>query len=337
MARRGIVLFDGTVRFKKPEAPVQPPGGADKVNPFIGFTFWTDPYNQAQTAVNRLRNSGQHYYADMVTKIAVNLGVRWFQELDPRTRVRDTINSWGPGKINAVCTYRIPARDLDGYSFGDPTSANQYRTFIDQFILGIKDTGRIRTPVILEPDALPHMTSGFSTNWTPAMREERRVLLSEALIKFKGAGIPCYVDVGHFSWPSLSQQVGLLREIGVENAYGFSINVSNYWHPSKSIEKGEAICNALADVNPNLTYVADTGRSGTLDPVTDVFNAPNRKLGVRSTTATGSPRCDAYLWVKPPGESDGNDGSVFKGQVAPGAGGWFDGYAVDIAERTTDF
>ncbi|MCW3842632.1 glycoside hydrolase family 6 protein [Micromonospora yasonensis] len=34
-------------------------------------------------------------------------------------------------------------------------------------------------------------------------------------------------------------------------------------------------------------------------------NPPGRGLGLRPTTATGDPLADAFLWVKTPGQSDG--------------------------------
>ena len=60
-------------------------------------------------------------------------------------------------------------------------------------------------------------------------------------------------------------------------------------------------------------------------------NPPDRGLGLRPTTDTGDPLVDAYLWIKVPGESDGQctrDGSAGdldpeRGVVDPAAGQWF--------------
>ena len=61
-------------------------------------------------------------------------------------------------------------------------------------------------------------------------------------------------------------------------------------------------------------FVVDTSRNGQgpwtppaglyPDPQ-DWCNPPDRGLGIRPTTATGDPLADAFLWVKVPGESDG--------------------------------
>lgn len=46
-----------------------------------------------------------------------------------------------------------------------------------------------------------------------------------------------------------------------------------------------------------------------------------------ATAATADPLADAYLWIKPPGESDGacNGG--------PEAGAWWPEYALGLAQR----
>jgi len=95
----------------------------------------------------------------------------------------------------------------------------------------------------------------------------------------------------------------------------------------------------LGGVQPTARFVIDTSRNG-LGPwqyPPDVYpahedwcNPPDRGLGARPTTSTGSPLVDAYLWIKVPGESDGQ---CFRGTAGPldpargiadpAAGQWF--------------
>lgn len=139
--------------------------------------------------------------------------------------------------------------------------------------------------------------------------------------------------------------------------------------------------NLLGPVVPTTHYVIDTSRNGTgpndmetyanppYDQPSSVIttlqngnwcNSPGAGLGLRPTTTTGVPLVDAYLWVKTPGESDGQcdaaggvrawDYSVFSepgwpttgaaqalfdplwGRVDPPAGKWFDAQALQLAE-----
>lgn len=61
----------------------------------------------------------------------------------------------------------------------------------------------------------------------------------------------------------------------------------------------------------NVHYVIDTSRNGNPDlPETwDWANPANRWLGPNPTRQTGHAGCDAYLWIKACGESDGWGGT----------------------------
>jgi len=95
-------------------------------------------------------------------------------------------------------------------------------------------------------------------------------------------------------------------------------------------------------------FVVDTSRNGQgpWTPPAGVYpdpqdwcNPPGRGLGARPTTATGDPLADAFLWVKVPGESDGQcsrgltgNGGVDPGWgiVDPAAGAWFLQQALEL-------
>ena len=86
-------------------------------------------------------------------------------------------------------------------------------------------------------------------------------------------------------------------------------------------------------------FVIDTSRNGQgpWTPPAGVYpdpqdwcNPPDRGLGLRPTTDTGDPLIDAYLWIKVPGESDGQctrgttgPQDPARGMVDPPAGVWF--------------
>ena len=95
----------------------------------------------------------------------------------------------------------------------------------------------------------------------------------------------------------------------------------------------------LGGAQPTATFVIDTSRNavGPWQYPPDVYpahedwcNPPNRGLGARPTTSTGSALVDALLWIKVPGESDGQclrgtSGPLDpeRGMVDPAAGQWF--------------
>jgi endoglucanase len=95
-------------------------------------------------------------------------------------------------------------------------------------------------------------------------------------------------------------------------------------------------------------FVIDTSRNG-LGPWTppadhpagdpqDWCNPPDRGLGLRPTLSTGDPLADAFLWIKTPGESDGQctrwgpgPEDPVRGMVDPAAGVWFPEQALELA------
>jgi endoglucanase len=105
----------------------------------------------------------------------------------------------------------------------------------------------------------------------------------------------------------------------------------------------------LGSAVPTAHFVIDTSRNGQgpWTPPAGVYpdpqdwcNPPGRGLGLRPTTATGDPLADALLWVKTPGESDGEctrglgpAGTTVDpewGIVDPGAGEWFPQQALEL-------
>jgi len=99
-------------------------------------------------------------------------------------------------------------------------------------------------------------------------------------------------------------------------------------------------------------FVIDTSRNGqgpwTPPPgaypdAQDWCNPPDRGLGLRPTANTGNALLDAYLWIKIPGESDGEctrglgpGGTTVDpewGLIDPAAGAWFPEMALDLARN----
>jgi endoglucanase len=99
-------------------------------------------------------------------------------------------------------------------------------------------------------------------------------------------------------------------------------------------------------------FVIDTSRNGLgmwdyrvkgypdANTAQDWCNAPNRGNGIAPTTNTGNPLIDAYLWIKVPGESDGQCTRGTAGPADPEwgitdpvAGEWFPQMALQLAQN----
>lgn len=128
-----------------------------------------------------------------------------------------------------------------------------------------------------------------------------------------------------------------------------SVNPSDIttWHCTDSWYSSN-IGHAVATVH----FVVDTSRNGqgpwtppADHPAGDPqnwCNPPDRGLGLRPTADTGVPLVDAYLWVKIPGESDGQcyrwtSGPLdpVRNMADPAAGQWFPDMALELVHNAT--
>jgi endoglucanase len=205
------------------------------------------------------------------------------------------------GAVPVMIAYNIPNRDCGQYSAGGLSSKEAYQRWIRNVAAGI---GNDKAVIILEPDALGHFQECLSDQ----QKEERLFLLSDAVrVLRQNPNAAVYLDAGHPRWQPVQEISMRLELAGVEYAHGFSLNVSNYIGTEECIEYGNKVGQGLSGKH----YVIDTSRNGA-GPYEEAkseeetwCNPPGRKIGKPPNTQTGVPLCDAFLWLKRPGESDG--------------------------------
>ena len=188
-----------------------------------------------------------------------------------------------------IVLYAIPGRDMGGHSKGGLTE-KQYLKYVGDIALGI---GNFKPIIIFEPDAIPHMRK---MNFF--QRTNRTRLIKKALDLLSNTNAQVYLDIGHPNWLKKTDAVTYLNLFNKGDIKGFSINVSNFVTTDKCLRYGDKISEET-----NLNYVIDTSRNG--NEVWETFNPQDMKLGEEPTIRTNSRKCDAYLWIKTPGESDG--------------------------------
>jgi endoglucanase len=211
--------------------------------------------------------------------------------------------------------YNLPNRDLGHYSKGGASDATEYLLFLQEFCKGIKTHKPI---IIYEPDALPHTTlmdtkdSDFRIN---LIKEGLETITEES-------DAYVYVDIGHSNWLDPKDAAELITRVSNDRVRGFSVNVSNYRSTKESMEWALKIC----EYNDNWHFVIDTSRNGNGPHGNDWCNPPGRLVGERPTCDTGEEKCDAFLWIKIPGESDG------KGNGGPRAGKFWPEMATELVK-----
>ena len=190
--------------------------------------------------------------------------------------------------------YNLPNRDIGQYSKGGASDATEYILFLQEFCRGIKDHSPI---IIYEPDALPH-----TTHMTATEAQYRINLMKEGIdVITEESNALVYVDIGHSNWLDPKEAAELIQSVSNDRVRGFSVNVSNYRSTKESVEWALKIC----EYNKNWNFVIDTSRNGNGPHGNDWCNPPGRHVGEVPTCNTGEEKCDAFLWIKIPGESDG--------------------------------
>lgn len=290
--------------------------------------FWVDPDSSPARQALLWENRGRWIDAALMRRIARQPVAVWLAGDDPYDRVRRITEAAArENRVPVLVAYNIPHRDCEQYSAGGAEDADSYRAWIDRLATGIGDRKAV---VVLEPDAVAHMATGCEAAYED-METDRLQLLKQAVRRLKSLpGARVYLDAGNPGWiPDPARIAGALRVSGVAEADGFALNVSNFHTTRENETYGDRLSALLGGAH----YVIDTSRNGLgpwPDPDDDEeswCNPPGRALGTPPTTLTGNPRVDAYLWVKRPGESDGEC------RGAPPAGQWWTQYALGLAAR----
>jgi endoglucanase len=224
------------------------------------------------------------------------------------------------GQRPLLVAYHVPGRDCGSFSSGGAPDAADYGAWIRKVAAAL-DGGP--ATVVLEPDAVPQELTGCVP---PEQAAQRAAVLSDAVDVLASAGdTAVYIDAGNPGFAvDPAALAGALRRSGIDRADGFSLNVANFWSTQENVAFGTRLSGSLGGAH----FVVDTSRNGN-GPLPGAWcNPPGRALGTRPTTSTGEPALDAYLWIKRPGESDGECGG------GPAAGQWWPDYAVGLARNS---
>jgi endoglucanase len=289
-------------------------------NPLRRATLWVDPYNQAALAKQQFPGD-----AAQLSVIAQEPQAVWLGDWNPTDQVASTVRSAataaaGANAVPTFALYAIPHRDCSGLGPGGFATMAQYLAWIRQIVAGLQG---VRAVVILEPDALADLTC-----LSPAAQKTRLATMTSAVrLLTANRHTIVYLDAGNEGWHQPAAVALRLLAAGVQYARGFSVNVSNFYRTSSEVN----YANTLSALLGGAHYVIDTSRNGLgAAPAAPMSwcNPPGRALGRNPTTHTGVAFADAFLWVKPPGASDG---ACQTGD--PPGGQWFESYAVGLVAR----
>ncbi|WP_145906030.1 glycoside hydrolase family 6 protein [Kitasatospora viridis] len=285
--------------------------------PAPGFYRW--PGTAAEQAVRLAQEQGRTADLPALRRLAAQPVARWLTGDDAAGVAAQVVTgAAAAGQLPVLVAYDIPGRDCGAYSRGGAADPAAYRAWVDRLAAAIGDRAAW---VVLEPDAVALTVTGCATAGA-----DRYQLLAYAVGELKAhPKVRVYLDAGNPGYAGQAAQIADgLRAAGLQRADGFAVNVSNFYTTPQSSAYGRQLSGLLGGKH----FVIDTSRNGNgaLAP-TAWCNPPGRALGAPPTTATGDPSVDAFLWVKNPGESDGDCG---RGE--PPAGEFWLDYALGLAK-----
>ncbi|KAG2019107.1 hypothetical protein GB937_005398 [Aspergillus fischeri] len=265
--------------------------------------------------------------------------------------------------------YDLPDRDCAAlasngeYSIANNGVAN-YKAYIDAIRAQLVKYSDVHTILVIEPDSLANLVTNLNVAKCANAQSAYLECVDYALKQLNLPNVAMYLDAGHAGWlgwpanlgPAATLFAKVYTDAGSPAALrGLATNVANYnaWSLSTcpSYTQGDPNCdekkyiNAMAPLLKNAGFdahfIMDTSRNG-VQPTKqsawgDWCNVIGTGFGVRPSTNTGDPLQDAFVWIKPGGESDGTSNSSSARydahcgysdalQPAPEAGTWFQAY-----------
>ncbi|KAL2175913.1 glycoside hydrolase family 6 protein [Thermothelomyces heterothallicus CBS 202.75] len=268
-----------------------------------------------------------------------------------------------------LVVYDLPDRDCAAaasngeFSIANGGAAN-YRSYIDAIRKHIIEYSDIRIILVIEPDSMANMVTNMNVAKCSNAASTYHELTVYALKQLNLPNVAMYLDAGHAGWlgwpaniqPAADLFAGIYNDAGKPAAVrGLATNVANYnaWSiasapsytsPNPNYDEKhyiEAFSPLLNAAGFPARFIVDTGRNGKQPTGQqqwgDWCNVKGTGFGVRPTANTGHDLVDAFVWVKPGGESDGtSDTSAARYdyhcglsdalQPAPEAGQWFQAY-----------
>ncbi len=307
-------------------------------NPLQNTKLYIDPNSNAARQATEWQSSRPEDAAAM-GRLAAQPTAKWLtsaMSLDEELKVY-LADANAAGSTPTLVVYNIPHRDCGLYSAGGAEGLEAYKSYIDELAGHI---GNIAAIIIVEPDAIPNLLAKNDSGedcLTKNQQQEYYQALNyavETLGRLERTHV--YLDAGNSAWINDTNRLAKeLRQAGILTADGFSLNVSNFQTNSRTITYGKVLSGQLDGKH----FVVDTSRNGLgayKNPKYADFswcNPPNRALGHYPTVSTGEPLIDAFLYIKAPGESDGNDPNPKKCFNGAQAGVWSPEYALGLVQR----
>ena len=359
----------------------EPPPATDEKsgNPFAGATQVVNPDYVAKVEATAKANLAE---AQDIRKVEAIPTAVWLDSIASVSAISKVLGiakkeEAGSGKpvVSVFVVYDLPNRDCSAKAAAgelaiEKGGEQRYKTeFIDKIASEFAVHPNQRIVAILEPDSLPNLATNMGAAKCAASDQVYRRSIAYAISKLKQPNVTLYIDAAHAGWlgwgNSASKIASIFKDVltqagGADKVRGFATNVSNYNTVSGKDGKKLGPSNPCPDEESYIkqlsralltegikgkTFIIDTARDGKVvrGSWSSWCNIKGAGLGPRPQ-ASPMPLVDAYVWVKPPGESDGTTDkksprfdigctSVDSMPNAPEGGQWFAEHFINMVKN----
>ncbi|KAG6221133.1 hypothetical protein E4U34_002379 [Claviceps purpurea] len=361
-------------------APAKASGSAAwKGNPYSGVDIWLNT-DYASSIRNRAIPRLAGAMATAAEKVAKTPAFYWMDSLSKTPVMKKMLadiraaNRKGGNYAGQFVVYDLPDRDCAAAaSSGEFTIRNdgvaKYKNYIDtirKIVLAYSD---VRIMLIIEPDSLSNMVTNLNIAKCSKAKSAYLEGVNYALRQLNLPNVAMYLDAGHagwLGWPANQDSAAQLfakvyKDAGSPSSLrGLVTNVANYNGWDTATPPRYTTGNAIYDekhyihaLSPLLErhgwagarFITDQGRAGKQPTGQTSWshwcNAKGTGFGLRPSANTGDALLDAFVWVKPGGESDGTSKTSSRRydyhcgfedalKPAPEAGEWFHEHFVQL-------
>lgn len=339
-------------------------------NPFSGRTLHANSAyaSEIATAMSSVTDTSVVAQASLVASTGTFL---WIDTIARIPLVATMLAETPCTDILGLVIYDLPGRDCAAKASNGELKtgdlAKYKSSYIDPIVAAIKAAPNVAVALIIEPDSLPNLVTNANLTTCSTAKSDYESGVAYALKSLNLPNVAMYIDAGHGGWlgwdanlkPGAAEITKVYKAAGSpKQVFGFSTNVAG-WN-AFSLSPGEFSTASDAKYNKcqdEKTYIdtfsplikadgmpahaiMDTGRNavqGLRAAWGDWCNVNGAGFGVRPTSTTGDDLVDAFVWVKPGGESDGTSDTTadrydsFCGhddafKPAPQAGTWNEAY-----------
>ncbi|GMF59531.1 unnamed protein product [Phytophthora fragariaefolia] len=222
---------------------------------------------------------------------------------DRATMLSDLTSKCSEDSRMTIVVYGIPSKDCNaGYSSGGTVSNTaDYKSFLSDLTTAVGDR---KVLYVVEPDAVGLLAQDGGCGSSSGYLENLKVAV-KALSANSNAEL--YVDVGYWTLEYESQRskvVTIIKDLAASGTLkGITINTSNYRTTAQVTKLCTNFQTAIGSTD--MTCIVDTSRNYNEPTSTEWCNVMEAGIGYPPTSETNITNLDYFMWIKPPGESDG--------------------------------